>query len=244
MARTVSEIMNPHLLCLRQAVSAKDTVDMILEFGVTAVPVIDSDGRPTGVVSLRDLVRVGAAEAPRTSPATTIALGASVASVAETMATTGRRHLVVVDADGRAVGMVSTLDVVRALIGYPVKHPPAFLNRDPESNVWWSSDEVLEESSLGRLPEEPGVLLLVRGGMGRSEEVVAAEATGDVRSRVRELLGIRASRRSGSLRLERILGQDDHLRIRHAVVADMGERSAIARRLQERIENAPPPNAT
>jgi CBS domain-containing protein len=241
MARTVREIMNPHLLSIHSAEPADETLDRILEFGITAVPVLDEDGRPVGVTSLRDLVRVGAQKAPVTSPATAVALHASVASAAETMATTGRHHLVVVDASGRAVGMVSTLDVIRALVGYPVKHPSSFLGQDPDLGVWWSSDEVFEPSSMASLPKQPGVFLLVRGGVDRSEDCVWAEATTNVRTRATELLSERP--RNDPPRLEEIL-RVPNLRVRYAIIRDETEQRTLVRRLRERMDLAPPPGGT
>ena len=38
----------------------------------------------------------------------------------------GMHHLVVVDGDGVAVGMVSAVDFVRAFVGQPTAHPVAF----------------------------------------------------------------------------------------------------------------------
>jgi CBS-domain-containing membrane protein len=37
-------------------------------------------------------------------------------------------HVVVTDESGKAVGMLSALDALRALIGEPPKHPAAFGN--------------------------------------------------------------------------------------------------------------------
>lgn len=239
MARTVREIMNPELLSLRGPAPAKETLDMILEFGVTAVPVLDAEDRPVGVTSLRDLVRSGPSEAPVTSPATTVALNASVASAAETMATTGRHHLVVVGADGKAVGMVSTLDVIRAMLGYPVKHPSTFPRPDP-LGAHWSNDEVLDESGIAALPHEPGVLLLVRSGTERGEDRVWAETAADLRKRADELVSHRAPEPSS---LESVLRHGD-LRVRYTVVSDPARRATLARRVQELIANAPPPGST
>jgi CBS domain-containing protein len=241
MARSVHEIMNPELVSIRVDSRADETLDTILQFGITAVPVLDAEGRPIGVSSLRDLVRHGPKKAPMTTPATTIAMSASVAAAAETMATTNRHHLVVVGSDGKAVGMVSTLDVLRALLGRPTKHPAAFSRHDAELDTSWSNDEPLDPSvALPAVPEEPGVLLLVRGGVDCDEVPVWAEATANLRSRVRELV---AGRAVAAPALAEIL-RGGSLRFRYSVVADEGRRATILERVRDRLVHQPPPGGT
>lgn len=241
MARTVHEIMSSELLSVGADSRADETLDLILEFGVTAVPVLDAEGRPIGVSSLRDVVRLGAKNAPVTTPATTIAMNASITAAAETMATTNRHHLVVVGSDGKAVGMVSTLDVIRALLGRPVTHPPKFARRDAELGMSWSNDEVLGPSvALPAIPGEPGILLLVRGGADRDETPVWAEAAASLRARVRELV---ADRPDVVPRLAELL-RAGSLRFRHVVVSEESRRAMVVQRLRDRIAHAPPPGGS
>ena len=126
MPLTVADVMNRKLLYI----SAGDRLSLarakILEFGVTAVPVLDEDHRPVGVVSLRDLAR--ADEHPRENggPVHLVRGAASVDEGARLLADLGAHHLVVVDDHGVAIGMVSSLDFLRSLLGLPVTHPQAF----------------------------------------------------------------------------------------------------------------------
>jgi CBS domain-containing protein len=46
------------------------------------------------------------------------------------VAETNMHHLVVVDATGRAVGMLSALDLLRALVGLPAAPPRSVSARD------------------------------------------------------------------------------------------------------------------
>ena len=125
MTRTVAEIMNPKLLFIQEGDRLSLARAQILKFGVTAVPVLDEAHRPVGVVSLRDLAREDhVVEA--TSPVKTVKGGATLAEAANTMVALDVHHLVVVDDAGVAVGMVSALDFVRAFVGAPAHHPPAF----------------------------------------------------------------------------------------------------------------------
>jgi len=241
MSRTAQDIMNRELLSVTADSRADETLEMILEYGITAVPVLDADGRPVGVTSLRDLARMGPSKAPMTKPATTVAANASIESVAETMATTNRHHLVVVGSDGKAVGMVSTLDVIRAMLGRPATHPSTFPGHDAHLGGWWSSDEVLADSNvLATVPEEAGVLLLLHGGVGSDERPAWAEGPPNLRLRVRELVRDPATLEPA---LAAILSQGRIL-FRYSIVSDRDARSSLVQRLRDRISKIPPPGAT
>jgi CBS-domain-containing membrane protein len=121
---TVGEIMNPKLLYVLDGDRLSLVRGKILQFGVTAVPVLDEGHRPIGVISLRDCA---AEDEPKmTSPAKTVRAGATIAEGARALADANVHHLVVVDEHGVAVGMVSALDFVRAFVERPSRHPAAF----------------------------------------------------------------------------------------------------------------------
>jgi len=120
----VGDYMNQHLVYLREG----DRVDLarrpMADLGLTAVPVLDEEHKPVGVVSLRDLV--DARDGTATSePLRTVLASASIEEAARVLVAEDLHHLVVVDATGAAVGMLSSLDVVRALVRSPPKHPAA-----------------------------------------------------------------------------------------------------------------------
>ena len=121
----VRDIMNPKLLYIRDGDRLGLARRQILRFGVTAVPVLDEGHRPVGVVSLRDLadeedhIKVSV-------PVATVRADIDVQQGAKELAVTGHHHLVVVDDKGVAVGMVSSIDFVRALVGVEVTHPEQF----------------------------------------------------------------------------------------------------------------------
>ena len=123
MNTTVRDIMNPKLVYLHAGDRPELARTPILDLGITAVPVLDDDHKPLGVVSLRDLADPRRKEALVTTPAEKIAVDASVHSAALALTDADVHHLVVVDVDGRAVGMISALDVLRAMLGLAVKHP-------------------------------------------------------------------------------------------------------------------------
>ncbi len=127
MNASVRTFMNPKLVYLREGDRSKIALQPILEFGITAVPVLDDAHKPIGVVSLRDIVgRSDTKTAPRermSEPALTIGIDAPILDAAHALARANVHHLVVVDANGCAAGMLSSLDVVRALIGLEAVHP-------------------------------------------------------------------------------------------------------------------------
>jgi CBS-domain-containing membrane protein len=87
--------------------------------------VLDEDERPVGVVSLRDLVNPRKEGVRITESVATAEVDEPIELAARRLAEVGVHHLVVLDDNGRAVGMLSALDVVRALLGLEPKHPSA-----------------------------------------------------------------------------------------------------------------------
>jgi CBS domain-containing protein len=120
----VTDIMNPKLLYIREGDRLTMARSKIIEFGVTAIPVLDENHRPVGVVSLRDLDRIGHVEP--SSPVYVVRDDATIEEGARILLDSGMHHLVVVDGDGIAIGMVSAIDFVRAFSGRPTTHPVAF----------------------------------------------------------------------------------------------------------------------
>ena len=238
MALRVSEIMNRELFGL----GPEDTVDMalrsILLLGITGAPVLDEDGKPLGLVSLRDLAadRPGDTVGERmTSPAATVAADARIAAAARDLARTGYHRLVVVDEAGTAVGMVSSVDVIRGLMGLPAPHPQSFPHLDRETGLTWTDDRPLEMGEIMAAPEGPGLLLLVHGGAGVPERIVWAEAPEDIRDRLAEMLAAPQPGLLGSWL------EHGSLRFRAAASSEPAERSEALAAIVRQA--APPPSA-
>jgi CBS domain-containing protein len=127
MATTARDLMNSKLLYISDGDRLVLARRQILKFGVTAVPVLDDAHKPVGLVSLRDLsddedqIKVS-------SPVVCVRDTATVQECAKIMTAGDLHHVVVTDESGKAVGMLSALDALRALIGEPPKHPAAFGN--------------------------------------------------------------------------------------------------------------------
>jgi len=125
MSLTVRDIMNPQLLYVSEGDAADVVCAKLLRFGVSGAPVLDAFYRPTGFVSLRDIAADGASFHV-SRPVITTLDDEPVDAAARALAAADLRHLVVVDRGGKAVGVVSAADFVRALLGLPPRHPPRF----------------------------------------------------------------------------------------------------------------------
>lgn len=191
MALEIAEIMNHDLFGVAPSDRVGEVLDLLLAYGVTGAPVLDEDRRPVGFVALRDLVG-----APREShvltrmavPADVVPMHANIRVAALLMAERSRHHLACVDDEGRAIGFVGALDVLRGLVGAPVPHPDTFSHVDKSSGLTWSDDVRLTFDHARDTPAAPGMFKLVDAAAGRPDRVVWTEATPDLRRRLGELL--------------------------------------------------------
>jgi CBS domain-containing protein len=191
MAATVKEIMNPELFHLRPGDSGEDALHGLLALGITGAPVLGEDGRPAGMVSLRELAqrRTGQTAADiMGGPAATVRAEAPVSEAGRLLGETGHHRLVVVDADGRALGNVSALDVLRALLDLPAAHPAPFPHFDPATRLVWTDPRPLALDAIDAAPDGAGLFVLIRGGAGVPEHVVWAEACHHVYARLTDIL--------------------------------------------------------
>jgi CBS domain-containing protein len=242
MAMIVKEIMNRELFRLRPSDPVGEALSGILELGITSAPVVDAEAHPLGVVSLRDLVGVDPSRRAvdlMSTPAAVVREDSSIAHAAELIAQTSYRHLVAVDDRGRAVGMVSAVDVVRGLIGQPARHPAAFPHLDTRDGLTWTDDRPLADETVDLAPDGPGLLVLVQGGVSLPERVVWVGSCGNVRARLIDLLTLPQD----DLELTHWLEHRDHLRFRASAVADATERETLAVGLRNRARKEASPGA-
>ena len=101
----------------------RDAARVMFEGSVGSVVVVDDSGRPVGIFTERDLVRVVAQGAPLEAPVgsvmtrdpVTVKASDSIVKAAMIMSERRIRHLPVVDDNGVLVGVISIRDVVDAL---------------------------------------------------------------------------------------------------------------------------------
>lgn len=115
----VDQLMTKDVITVTPDTSLRDVAALLVEKGVSGVPVVHAD-ELLGVVSEGDLLvkaesksEARTAGEVMTSPASTIADYASVATAAEKMAEGGVNRLPVTK-DGELVGIITRADVVRA----------------------------------------------------------------------------------------------------------------------------------
>ncbi|WP_217255011.1 CBS domain-containing protein [Streptomyces sp. AC602_WCS936] len=137
----VSDLMSDAVVRAQPGTPFKEIAHLLQEYDITAVPVVDEEDRPVGVVSEADLLRKmwggepdgppGDGEVSRpadakasatdaaglmTSPAVCAREDWSVVEAARVMARHGIKRLLVVDEAGRLIGVVSRGDLLRVFL--------------------------------------------------------------------------------------------------------------------------------
>ncbi|MFE2324429.1 CBS domain-containing protein [Streptomyces sp. NPDC059385] len=138
---TVADVMTTEVLAVTPSTGFKDIAAALERRKVTALPVIEGEGRVVGVVSEADLLpkeefhehRPGLVEGVRrlgdtakagstlaeqlmTTPAVTIRPDATLPQAARLMARRHVKRLPVVDADGTLMGIVSRADLLKVFL--------------------------------------------------------------------------------------------------------------------------------
>jgi hypothetical protein len=240
MERRVQEIMNRELVAVRPSTPVSEVRGLLRTFGIGAAPVCDDARHPVGVISVRDALYGEATAGERmTSPAICVDVATPVGEAARRLAITDMHHLVVVDGSGAAVGMLSSLDLLREVLGLTAHHPAAFPHWDEATNASWTDDWPLRLENLVRAHDGPGVLVLIRPRPGEPDEAVWVEECVNSRTRVSEML----DRSDHETSLARVLASDG-LRFRTASVWTAEGRARILMRLRDRLSHVPPKGAT
>ncbi|MGW2515490.1 CBS domain-containing protein [Streptomyces sp. NPDC001617] len=137
----VSDVMTGDVAVVESDAAFKDIVRTMQERRVSALPVVDDAGQVVGVVSeadllpkeefrdsdpdrytqlrrLSDVLKAGSVTAGElmTSPALTVAPGATLAQAAREMARARVKRLPVVDETGRLLGIVSRADLLKVFL--------------------------------------------------------------------------------------------------------------------------------
>jgi CBS domain-containing protein len=118
----ITEIMSRDLTCARRDLPADEVAGLMIRRHVGCIPVVDESGRPAGMITKLDLleqseagVTVAMAGDVMMPLAIAVHERATIAHAAALMAGEDIHHLAVVDEDGRLVGIVSSMDIVRWL---------------------------------------------------------------------------------------------------------------------------------
>jgi CBS domain-containing protein len=116
----VSDIMVKDVVTAKENDKIRDVAIRMYEKKIGSVVIVDDEGKPIGIVTERDLVYVVARALTPDTPAwmvmtenpVVINENALVTEAMEKMRELNIRHLPVVDASGKLVGMVSFRDIV------------------------------------------------------------------------------------------------------------------------------------
>lgn len=124
----VSEIMSPkHVVTLRGNFepTALDAVKTMLKNKVGSVVIVDSSGKPEGIITERDVLRLVSKSKKNpsevlageimSSPVITVKAIDSVDSAASKMAKNKIKRLVVIEEDGKMAGFISVTDITKHL---------------------------------------------------------------------------------------------------------------------------------
>ncbi len=122
----VRDIMETNVLCLSPDMPLEEAARALAERQVGAAPVCTPEGRVIGVLSKTDITELfgPAGEARRVREAMTeevlsVPPEAPIETAIRAMAFEGVHRLAVLDAGGRLAGIVSAMDVLRQLAGFP-----------------------------------------------------------------------------------------------------------------------------
>jgi CBS domain-containing protein len=125
----VTAIMTSDVLCVREDLGLEELRDLLARRHVSGAPVVNAKGEPIGMISTADLLLAphrGTVEHVMTHLMFTLPDTATVSQAAALMALKNIHRLPIVSDDGKVVGLVSSLDVLRWLAqvdGYLVSAP-------------------------------------------------------------------------------------------------------------------------
>ena len=174
----VGDVMTRDVVSVTPETPLKDVAAVLVERGVSGLPVCDADGAVVGVLSEADLLvkqggspqrpgglfawLVETASAPdlaklrartageaMTAPAITVPAGSSVSEAARTMVSLGVNRLPVVE-DGRLVGIVSRADLVR-LFTRSDEEIARDIQQDVVKRLWIAPERIEVEVEQGEV---------------------------------------------------------------------------------------------
>jgi len=123
---TVREYMTPNPIVFRPNMDVYQAIRKLLEQKTTGAPVVDDHGKVIGAFSELECLHIvvtsayhedmgGKVSEYMTKDVTTVDADASIVEVAELFANSPLRHFPVME-DGKLVGVISRVDVLKALV--------------------------------------------------------------------------------------------------------------------------------
>lgn len=179
----VRDVMTRPALTVRADAPLKEATALLDARSITTLPVVDSRGRPVGIVSEADLISgmvprdtrlhmAPSATEAHTLPAETVGEvmnphpmtvdeSTDLAEAAELLTSTGVKSLPVLDEHGRVVGVVSRRDIIRLLAR-------------PDAEIEAEVDDAFRQLGRDWLVDVSGGVVTVTGPVGEGECGLAA----------------------------------------------------------------------
>jgi predicted transcriptional regulator len=115
----VEKIMSSPVVVTRKGSQLKHTRELFSRKGINAIPVLEEDGVIAGIISSSDVAKAHSdsalVEEIMTPKVHVVVKNNRVIDAAKTMLKHHVHHLIVMD-DGQVIGMVSSLDIIAALL--------------------------------------------------------------------------------------------------------------------------------
>ena len=169
-----------------------DTIGVLLhemaERGLGCVPVLDSTGRPLGVATTGEIERcydIDEVIERLERPAVCMDQNTPVDMAARALAEHPACCLVLVDPSGVAVGALSPMDLLGAVLRVGGAEDKV---TEGARDMAWEHAEILELGAAHRAPAGPGVILLSPGFDESNRRRVWAESAANMRERLDQML--------------------------------------------------------
>jgi CBS domain-containing protein len=241
----VSLYMTSPVVTVPEGATLAGAEAIMTEHNVSALPVVNGEGRLVGILRRADLLRVGREGAGRrpddanlslpdapvsgemSQDVPTLGLDGTLSEAARVMVS-GRTHRVVVVEDGAPVGIVTTLDLIRAIEEKRDNHPVSEYMSSPVFTVRAEEPVSLAVERLARA-RVTGLVVVEDGwpvGVFTESEALAS-ADLPRHTPVEEAMSSRLLALQPGTRLHRAAAQASATRVRRVVVHDNGETAGI-----------------
>jgi hypothetical protein len=186
--KTASDVMNQAFF----HAAPSDTIGVLLhemaERGLGCVPVLDLAGRPLGVATAGEIERCYDVEElieRLESPAVCMDRNTPIDIAARALARHPSCCLILVDDGGVAVGALSPVELLAAVLGCEdASDGPKLHERDAA----WDGADILELGAAHRAPASPGIILISPGLDESKHRLVWAEPAANMRERLDQML--------------------------------------------------------
>jgi hypothetical protein len=136
----------------------------------------------------------------------------------------------VVDDQGRATGVVSLLDVVRAMLSLPMRYSASFSHVDRITGLVWTDDEPLDGKHVAHAPPGPGIIVVSFGEHGEVDRPILIDTSHSIRPRLARALEWPLGEGEDFARW--MSEKPDRLRFRAAKVEDKRARAEAVKQLR------------